>query len=122
MGAGACWLDFDRDGLLDLFLVQGSTFDCLVPVPAPHDVLYRARGDGSFEDVTERAGIRESAWGGGCAVADYDNDGWPNLYVTNNGPNVLWHDRGDGAFEDATASAGVGDGKWGMSPPLRLRP
>ena len=115
MGAGGCWLDFDRDGWLDLFVVQSSTYPEFMPSPAPHDVLYRSNGDGTFDDVTAASGIVESAWGGGCAIADIDADGWPDIYVTNHGSNVMWRNRGNSTFEDVTSVAGVGDDRWGAS-------
>ena len=115
MGAGACWLDYDRDGTLDLFVVQGSTFPEQLPAAPPGDVLYRGLGDGRFADVTAAAGLGERARGGGCAIGDVDNDGLPDLYVLNHGRNQLWLNRGDGSFRDATDTAGVGDDQWGVS-------
>lgn len=115
MGAGACWLDFDRDRRLDLFVVYSATYPKDMPSPPPRDRLYRNVGGGRFEDVTPSSGIDESAWGGGCTAGDFDNDGWLDLYVTNHGRNVLWRNRADGTFADVTSSAGVGDHRWGFS-------
>ncbi len=115
MGAGAAWLDFDLDGNLDLYVVNGSTFE-RAPGKGEPSRLYRGDGRGRFTDVTEKAGVANGGWGFGVAVGDYDNDGDPDLYVTNLGPNVLYRNRGDGTFENVTAAAGVGDGdRWSSS-------
>jgi hypothetical protein len=108
MSGGALLLDYDRDGWLDLMFVDGGSLaDRAVQAQARHR-LFRNRGGGSFEDVTASSGLRHSAYGmGGCA-ADYDNDGWTDLYITNLGPNVLYRNNGRGAFDDVTAAAGVG--------------
>ncbi len=114
MGGGVAFLDYDRDGALDLYLVQSGELD---PAAArrPGNALYRNRGDGTFEDATARAGVGDDGYGMGVACGDYDADGHVDLYVTNVGANVLYRNRGDGTFEDATASAGVGDPGWGTS-------
>jgi len=114
MGAGAAWLDYDGDGHLDLYVVNGSAYD-RAPLGGEPNRLYRGDGRGGFTDVTDKAGVGHRGWGYGVAVGDYDNDGRPDLYVTNLGPNVLYRNRGDGTFEDATARAGVGDSSWGTS-------
>ena len=115
MGGGVAWLDYDRDGWLDAYVVQSAPFPELGPVdPLPRNRLFRNVG-GRFEDVTEAAGVGDGGFGMGCAVGDVDNDGFPDLYVTNVGANVLYRNRGDGSFEDVTASAGVGDEAWGVS-------
>jgi hypothetical protein len=125
-GAGVAFLDYDNDGDLDAYLVQaGRSVD---GPAAPEDRsawgrLFRndlAPGpDGSallrFTDVTEASGIRATGYGQGVAVGDYDNDGWPDLYLTSYGPNQLWRNRGDGTFDDVTASAGGGDARWSTS-------
>ncbi len=121
-GAGLC--DFDGDGFLDLYLVQGHPLDPGA-TPAggsirpqgdrPANKLYRNRGDGTFEDVTEAAGVGDIGYGMGCACGDYDNDGDVDLYVTNVGPNVLYRNDGEGKFTDVTQTAGVGDPSWGAS-------
>ncbi len=111
MGAGAAWLDFDRDGHLDLYLVNGSTHDRPAGRGEPNR-LFRGDGHGRFTDVTEKAGVGDRGWGYGATVGDYDNDGDPDIYVTNLGANVLYRNNGDSTFTDVTATAGVGDSRW----------
>jgi enediyne biosynthesis protein E4 len=113
MGGGAAWLDFDQDGFIDLFLVQGATF----PPPAdetptgPTSRLYRNRGDGTFEDVTEQVGLRVPGFGQGVAVGDYDNDGFPDLFVCCYGHGHLYHNEpgshGGRRFREVTHEAGI---------------
>ncbi|MBI1922784.1 CRTAC1 family protein [Candidatus Poribacteria bacterium] len=123
MGSGAAFFDYNNDGDIDLYIVNGadpdgsgSRFarDFTAPVP-PTNVLYRNNGDGTFTDVTPQAGVGHTGYGVGCAAADYDNDGYRDLYVTNYGPNVLYHNNGDGTFTDVTQKAGVGDSRWSTS-------
>ena len=112
MGSGGVFFDYDDDGWIDALLVDGGSLaDPKVHQRARHR-LYRNRGNGSFEDVTDRSGIRHAAYGMGACAADYDGDGDVDLYVTNDGPNVLYRNQGDGTFVDATATARVGDGRW----------
>jgi hypothetical protein len=113
MGSGVCFLDADRDGTQDLFLVDSTYFEGHRPEGAelPTSRLYRGLGGGRFEDVTARFGLERSIYGQGCAVADYDADGDLDLYVTALGDNVLWRNEG-GRFTDATAEAGVAGGRW----------
>jgi hypothetical protein len=114
VGGGAALLDYDGDGWLDVYLVQGG--DLREPGPdLPRDVLYRNRGDGTFEDVTSAAGIDERGYGMGCACGDYDADGDVDLYVTNCGPNVLYRNEGNGTFRDVTQAAGVACQRWSAS-------
>ncbi len=107
-GSGVCLLDFDGDGWLDIYLVNGSTFDALQRKAAPpHAALFRNNHDGTFTDVTQKAGVANDRWGLGCAVGDYDNDGWPDLYVTSLGGNRLFHNNRNGTFTDVAERAGV---------------
>ncbi|MGC2638523.1 MAG: CRTAC1 family protein [Acidobacteriaceae bacterium] len=118
-GSGVCLLDYDHDGWLDIYLVNGSTFDARDgKAPPPHAALFRNNHDGTFTDVTEKAGVANDRWGLGCAVGDYDNDGWPDLYVTNVGSNRLYHNNRDGTFTDVAEKAGVALG--GDSPDLAV--
>jgi hypothetical protein len=114
MSGGAGWIDYDGDGFLDLYLVQGGAFD---PGAAskPGNRLYRNREGLAFEEVTDEAGVGDTGYGMGVAVADYDNDGDDDLYITNVGPNVLYQNNGDGRFFDVTERAGVGHPGWGSS-------
>ncbi|RMH23524.1 MAG: CRTAC1 family protein [Acidobacteria bacterium] len=121
MGAGAGLVDYDGDGDLDLYLVQGGSLAGADEAP-PSDRLYRndltLRADGSrqlrFTDVTAESGIRATGYGMGVATGDYDRDGHPDLYLTNYGPNQLWRNRGDGTFEDVTAATGSDDHRWSV--------
>jgi len=114
MSGGAAWLDYDNDGDLDLYLVQGGDVTGNAP-DRPGNHLYRNNGNGTFEEVTETAGVGERSYGMGCAAGDYDRDGDVDLYVTNVGPNVLYRNEGNGTFTDVTDRAGVGDDGWGSS-------
>ena len=107
-GSGVCLLDYDRDGWLDIYLVSGSTFDAVAgKAPSPHAALFRNNHDGTFTNVTQKAGVANDRWGLGCAVGDYDNDGWPDLYVTNLGKDRLYHNNRNGTFSDVADKAGV---------------
>lgn len=114
MSGGAGMFDYDGDGDLDLYLVQGGDLDPANRIK-PGNQLFRNRGDGTFEDVTQAAGVGDTGYGMGCACGDYDGDGDIDLYVTNVGPNVLYRNNGDGTFTDVTAEAGVGEPGWGSS-------
>ena len=114
-GSGAAFFDYDNDGDLDLYLVNSAAFPGFHAVTEPTNSLYRNNGDGTFTDVTARAGVGDAGYGQGCAAGDYDNDGDPDLYVTNLGPNVFYQNNGDGTFSDKTARAGLGDRNWGTS-------
>jgi len=106
MGAGAAWLDYDQDGNLDLYLINGSTYD-RKPGQGEPNRLFRGDGKGRFTDVTQQAGVGDRGWGYGVAVGDIDNDGYPDIYVTNVSTNVLYHNQRDGTFKDITTKAGV---------------
>jgi hypothetical protein len=112
-GSGVCLLDYDKDGWLDIYIVNGSTVDALSGKAAPpHAALFHNNHDGTFTDVSEKAGVTNDRWGFGCAVADYDNDGWPDLYVSNFGKNRLYHNNQNGTFTDVAGKAGVTLGNW----------
>jgi hypothetical protein len=112
-GPGVCLLDYDNDGWLDIYLVNGSTYDAMAgKAAAPHAALFHNNHDGTFTEVTQSAGVANDRWGYGCVVGDYDNDGWPDLYVTNFGKNRLYHNNHDGTFTDVAEKAGVTVGTW----------
>lgn len=117
-GSGAAVLDFDEDGWMDLYLVNAGPLEGVTHhapgTPREPNRLYRNRGDGTFEDVTDRAGVAGSGYGFAAATADYDGDGHSDLYVINAGKNLLYRNRGDGTFEDVTDKAGVGDAGTGI--------
>nr|WP_041598062.1 CRTAC1 family protein [Granulicella tundricola] len=113
LGSGVALLDYDNDGWLDIYLVNGSTAPALAgKQPSPHAALFHNNHDGTFTDVTAKAGVANDRWGIGVAVGDYDNDGWPDLYVTNFGGNRLFHNNHDGTFTDVAVKAGVALGNW----------
>ena len=112
-GPGVCLLDYDNDGWLDIYLVNGSNYDALAgKATPPHAALFHNNHDGAFTEVTETAEVANDRWGYGCAVGDYDNDGWPDLYVTNFGKNRLYHNNHDGTSTDVAEKAGVTVGTW----------
>jgi hypothetical protein len=115
VGAGCAFLDYDGDGRLDLFFVNSSRLPGFKGKGSFYPALFRQRPEGSFEDVTKRAGLAIDCYGMGVAVGDYDNDGHPDLYLTALGPNYLFHNNGDGTFSDVTARAAVGDPRWSTS-------
>jgi hypothetical protein len=117
MGAGCGWIDYDDDGLLDVYLANSAPTKVYTPKKALHGSLYRNRGDGTFSDVTQKAGVgAEGLFGMGVAVGDYDNDGFPDLLVLGYGRSILFHNNGDGTFTDVSGRAGVSnEGKWGSS-------
>jgi len=117
MCAGCGWIDYDQDGLLDLYLVNGAATKLYTPPNPLRSALYRNNGDGTFTDVTDRAGVgAPDLFGSGVAVGDYNNDGFPDLYVVGYDRSILYHNNGDGTFTDVTAHAGVANpGKWGAS-------
>jgi len=117
MGTGVAWLDYDQDGLMDLFFVQSAATDIYKPAHPLRCALYHNNGDGTFTDVTEKAGLGgDGHYGQGVAVGDFDNDGYPDLYVTGYGRAILYHNNGNGTFTDVTAKARVADeGGWSTS-------
>ena len=117
MGAGCGWIDYDQDGWLDLYLVNGAATKVYRPGTKLHSALYRNNGDGTFTDVTEKAGVgAEGLFGMGVAVGDYDNDGFPDLLVLGYGRSILYHNNGNGTFTDVTQHAGVENaGRWASS-------
>jgi enediyne biosynthesis protein E4 len=117
MGAGCAWIDYNRDGLLDLYLVNGAETAAFKPSRPSRSALYRNNGDGTFTDVTASAHVgAEGLFGMGVAVGDYDNDGYPDLMVLGYGRSILYHNNGDGTFSDVTSRAGVANaGKWASS-------
>lgn len=114
-GQGACLLDFNHDGFQDVFLVNGSARKLEQSGQHPHDYLLRNNGDGTFSDITEISGLGASGWHCGCAVGDYNNDGFDDLLVTNYGPNLLYRNNGNGTFSKVAALAGVAGPEW--NPP-----
>jgi hypothetical protein len=112
-GSGVALLDYDNDGWLDIYLLNGSTFPALKGKEAPpRAMLLHNNHDGTFTDVTDKAGVANERWGFGVAVGDYDNDGWPDIYVSNFGKNRLYHNNHDGTFTDVAEKAGVTLGGW----------
>jgi enediyne biosynthesis protein E4 len=117
MGTGVAWLDYDQDGLMDLYFVQSGPTELYKPAQPLSSALYHNNGDGTFTDVTGKAGVGgEGHYGQGVAVGDFDNDGYPDLYVTGYQRAILYHNNGDGTFTDVTGKAGVADeGGWSTS-------
>ena len=106
-GCGAAFYDYDNDGWLDVFLVNGTRLEGFPAGQEPISHLFKNNRDGTFTDVTLKAGVGHSGWGQGVCIGDYDNDGFEDLFVTYFGKNVLYHNNGDGTFADVTAKAGV---------------
>jgi hypothetical protein len=117
MGSGCGWIDYDQNGLLDLYLVNGAATRVYSPKRPLSSALYRNNGDGTFTDVTGKAGVgAEGLFGMGMTVGDYDNDGFPDLFVLGYGRCILYHNNGDGTFTDVTTRAGVeNSGRWASS-------
>jgi hypothetical protein len=113
VGSGVALLDYDNDGWLDIYLVNGSTYDAMSgKATPPHAALFHNNHDGTFADVAAKAGVTNDRWGFGVAIGDYDNDGWPDIYVSNFGMNRLYHNNHDGTFTDVAEKAGVALGDW----------
>ncbi len=115
MGHGAAFLDYDNDGWMDLYLVNAGPCDFYKPDKSIRNALYRNNRDGTFTDVTEQAGVAGGTFGMGVAVGDYDNDGWPDIFVTSYGKCILYRNNRDGTFTDVTAKAGVATPGWTTS-------
>jgi enediyne biosynthesis protein E4 len=113
-GSGVAFIDYNNDGLPDIFQVNGTRTSLTNSDVVPTSHLYRNNGDGTFTDVTMKAGVGSSGWGQGACVGDYDNDGWDDLFVTYYGHNRLFHNNGDGTFSDIAGKAGLAgaDGHW----------
>ena len=113
VGSGVALLDYDHDGWPDIYLVNGSTFDALAgKTTPPHAALFHNNHDGTFTNAAAKAGVTNDRWGFGAVVGDYDNDGWPDIYVSNYGENRLFHNNHDGTFTDVAEKAGVTAGGW----------
>lgn len=112
MSGGALLIDYDRDGWLDIYFTNAPTVAMALAGETAKSALYRNNRDGTFTDVSEKAGVANPGWAMGGAVGDYDNDGWPDMYITCFGPNVLYRNNRDGTFSDVTTKAGVGDPRW----------
>lgn len=116
MGSGVCAFDYDSDGLTDLYFVQSAPLPGAAPDPLLHASLFKNLGGGRFQEVTARAGVGNAGrYGMGCAVADIDNDGDPDLYVTNFGPNTLYRNNGDGTFSDVSRASHTDNPLWGTA-------
>src|SRR5581483_332670 len=112
MSGGVILIDYDRDGWPDIYFTNAPTVDMALAGKTSKGVLYHNNHDGTFTDVTPSSGLTKACLAMGGAVGDYDNDGWPDLYITCLGGNILYHNNGDRTFTDVTAKAGVADGRW----------
>lgn len=112
MGGGVLIVDYDRDGWPDIYFTNAPTVDMALKGEHAHGALYHNNRDGTFTDVTAKSGMNSACFGMGGAVGDYNNDGWPDIYLTCLGGNVLYRNNGDGTFTDVTKQAGVADGRW----------
>jgi enediyne biosynthesis protein E4 len=112
-GSGVGLIDYDNDGWLDIYLVNGSTYDAVSgKATPPHAALFHNNHDGTFTDVAAKAGVTNDRWGFGVAIGDFDNDGWPDIFVANYGKNRLYRNNHDGTFTDVAEKAGVTLGNW----------
>ena len=114
-GPGCAFLDYDNDGWMDIYLINSGKCDFYDPSPPLRNALYRNNRDGTFTDVTEKAGVLGGGYGQGVAVGDFDGDGFPDIYVTQYGKSILYHNNGDGTFTDVTEKAGVAAPGWSSS-------
>src|ERR1700729_482986 len=118
-GSGVALLDYDHDGWIDIYLVNGSTYEAMDgKAEPPHAALFHNNHNGTFTDVAAKAGVINGRWGYGVAVGDYDNDGWPDLYVSNFGKNRLFHNNHDGTFTDVPEQPGETLGHWSNGAPF----
>ena len=115
MGAGVAFLDYDNDGWMDLYLVNAGPCDFYTPTKPVRNALYKNNRDGTFTDVTEKAGVGGGTFGMGVAVGDFDNDGWPDLFITSYGKCILYQNNHDGTFRDVTEKASVATPGWTTS-------
>ena len=115
LGAGCAFLDYDNDGWMDIYLVNSGPCDFYKPAKPLRNALYRNNRDGTFTDVTEKAGVAGNAYGMGVAVGDFDRDGMPDIYLTQYPRSILYHNNGDGTFTDVTEKAGVAAPGWATS-------
>jgi enediyne biosynthesis protein E4 len=114
-GAGCAFFDYDNDGWMDIYLVNSGVCDFYTPNPPLRNALYHNNRDGTFTDVTEKAGVAGGGYGMGVAIGDYNGDGFPDLYLTQYGRSILYHNNGDGTFTDVTEKAGVAAAGWASS-------
>jgi hypothetical protein len=114
-GAGCAFFDYNNDGWMDIYLVDSGKCDFFAPDPPLRNALYKNNRDGTFTDVTEKAGVAAGGFGQGVAVGDYDGDGFPDLFVSQYGRSILYHNNGDGTFTDVTEKAGVAAPGWASS-------
>src|SRR4051795_10259532 len=112
LGPGCAFLDYDNDGWMDLYLVNSGPSDFYKPAKPLKNALYRNNRDGTFTDVTDKAGVAGGTFGMGVAVGDYDNDGFPDMFVTAYGRAILYRNNGDGTFTDVTEKAGLATRGW----------
>src|SRR5437588_4608306 len=115
LGPGCAFLDYDNDGWMDIYLVNSGPCDFFKPAKPLRNALYRNNRDGTFTDVTEKAGVTGGTFGMGVAVGDYDNDGWPDIFVTSYGNCILYKNNHDGTFTDVTKKAGLETLGWTTS-------
>jgi hypothetical protein len=112
MSGGVALIDYDLDGWPDIYFTNAPTVEMALAGQKARGALYHNNGDGTFTEVTDKAGVGDAGWAMGACVGDYNNDGWPDLYVTAFGPNTLYRNNGDGTFTDVTREARVGDPRW----------